>query len=317
MGGLVTLLGYVNNFTSVFHDIAWLYTKVIQQNTDVQTARIITAAYNERHRPEEQTGLPIHWQYIHINNLNFSHKEIYDIDSKAQALHGLNIKIEKGQRIAFIGESGSGKSTLFALLRGLYLSEEETRLTISDKSLNELSAAQSLAVLSNTVTLFPQEPEIFENTIAYNITLGLPFENEDIMKVCETAHFTEVVEQLPKGLDSNIQEKGVNLSGGQKQRLALARGILAAKSSDIVLLDEPTSSVDPKTEILIYQKIFQEFKGKAILSTLHRLHLLAQFDYVYILKNGSIVDEGHFEDLRRRSTIFQELWRHQEEAVNK
>ncbi|MEJ0079575.1 MAG: ATP-binding cassette domain-containing protein [Puia sp.] len=83
-----------------------------------------------------------------------------------------------------------------------------------------------------------------------------PFEENEILEVCDTAHFTEVLKQLPKGLQSSIMEKGVNLSGGQKQRLALARGILAAKSSNIILLDEPTSSVDPKTEIQIYEKTF-------------------------------------------------------------
>ena len=120
--------------------------------------------------------------------------------------------------------------------------------------------------------VFPQEPEIFENTIEYNITLGLPFEESDILQVCDVAQFTDVIKQLPNGLQSNIQEKGVNLSGGQKQRLALARGVLAARSSQIILLDEPTSSVDPKTEVLIYQQLFKEFEGKAVLSTLHRLH---------------------------------------------
>lgn len=88
--------------------------------------------------------------------------------------------------------------------------------------------------------------------------------------------------------------------------------MLAARSSEIVLLDEPTSSVDPKTEVLIYDQLFEEFKGKAILSSLHRLHLLAKFDYVYILQNGRIVEEGTFENLRQQSPIFQDLWRHQE-----
>ena len=105
----------------------------------------------------------------------------------------------------------------------------------------------------------------------------------------------------------------MNLSGGQKQRLALARGILAAKSSSIILLDEPTSSVDPKTEIQIYEKLFDECKGKAVISSLHRLYLLSYFDWVYILQNGHIVDHGTFQDLRKRSVVFNELWRHQEE----
>ena len=107
----------------------------------------------------------------------------------------------------------------------------------------------------------------------------------------------------------------MNLSGGQKQRLALARGVLAARDSELVLLDEPTSSVDPKTELLIYDRLFKEFEEKAVISSLHRLHLLTKFDYVYILENGKVVDEGTFTQLRKESAIFQELWRHQEDSM--
>jgi ABC-type multidrug transport system fused ATPase/permease subunit len=113
-------------------------------------------------------------------------------------------------------------------------------------------------------------------------------------------------------MESHIKEKGVNLSGGQKQRLALARGILAAQESDIVLMDEPTSSVDPKTELLIYQHLFEEFKDKVIISSLHRLHLLPFFDHIYVLDNGRIVAEGDFDTLRKNSLAFQLLWEHQE-----
>lgn len=169
-----------------------------------------------------------------------------------------------------------------------------------------------LATINESVTLFPQEPEIFENTISYNITLGLPFQPDEIMSVCNSAHFSEVVEMLPQGLLSDIREKGVNLSGGQKQRLALARGILAARNSQVILLDEPTSSVDPKTEAMIYEKMFQAFADKAIISAMHRLHLLPQFDYIYVLDQGRIAAEGTFHYLRANSPAFQELWKHQE-----
>jgi ABC-type multidrug transport system fused ATPase/permease subunit len=122
--------------------------------------------------------------------------------------------------------------------------------------------------------------------------------------------------QLPEKLSSDIREKGVNLSGGQKQRLALARGILAARESEVILLDEPTSSVDPKTELMIYDKIFASFADKAIVSSLHRLHLLTKFDYIYVLHQGSIVAEGSFEHLRNNSRVFQELWKHQQEKLS-
>jgi ABC-type multidrug transport system fused ATPase/permease subunit len=307
VGNLVALLGFVNQFTSVFHDVAWQYTQIVQYNTDVQTARFISQAYNDQHLPDDVAPLPPKWNRIAIDGLTFSHKETYSSSERAQSLHNISLLLEKGKRIALIGESGSGKSTLMALLRGLYDPEPNTSILVDDQE------NISMASITSTITLFPQEPEIFENTIEHNITLGLPFTEEEILEVCETAHFTEVVKQLPNGLQSNIQEKGVNLSGGQKQRLALARGILAAKTSEIILLDEPTSSVDPKTEVQIYQKLFRECEGKVVVSSLHRLYLLNYFDYIYVLSNGYIIDQGTFPDLKSRSHIFQELWRHQED----
>jgi ABC-type multidrug transport system fused ATPase/permease subunit len=301
---LVMLLGYVNQFTSVFQNVAGQYTSIIQYNTYVQGAAPITEAYNEKHRADTPCTLPQNWQCIDIRNLQFSHRATYDQKIAPQSLHNLQLRIERGKKIALIGTSGSGKSTLLSLLRGLYAPEAGTEFLVDGKKL-------SLDNLSDSVTLFPQEPEIFENTLAYNVTLGLSFSEEEIRRVCEGAHFTEVIDQLPDGLHTDIREKGVNLSGGQKQRLALARGILAAADSNLILLDEPTSSVDPKTEAQIYQKLFQTFSDKAIISSIHRLHLLPQFDYIYILHKGGIVGEGTFEQLIGENDAFRELWDHQ------
>ena len=305
IGTLVMLLGYVNQFTSVFHDMAAEYNRIVQYNTDVRTADGIEQAFLQQHRADKKSDLPPKWQTIELASLNFSHREAYSREHVPQSLHDIHLKLQRGRRIALIGESGSGKSTLLALLRGLYEPEAGYRFTVDGQERN-------LASLNETVTLFPQDPEIFENTIAYNLTLDLPLDAAAVAQACEASHFTEVVKELPRGLESNIQEKGVNLSGGQKQRLALARGILAAQESDVVLLDEPTSSVDPKTEALIYQRLFRAFAKKAMVSALHRLHLLHSFDYIYVLEQGRIVAQGTLAELRRDSAAFQELWRHQE-----
>jgi ATP-binding cassette subfamily B protein len=307
IGGLGTLILYVNTFTSVFQDIAWQYTDIITYNTNVQTSALIGEAYADHHRADRPDGLPAGWRTLRISDLNFSYHTTYDTNRGAQSLHDLDITIRRGQRIALIGESGSGKSTLLALLRGLYDPRPGIHIRVDD-------GPGALEQVNESVTLFPQEPEIFENTLAYNITLGLPFAEEEILQVCEAAHFTDVIEQLPQRLESDIREKGVNLSGGQKQRLALARGILAARDSDLVLLDEPTSSVDPRTEALIYDGLFNAFSNKAIVSSIHRLHLLARFDYVYVLHQGRIIAEGTFEYLRDHNPAFQEMWRHQKES---
>ncbi len=314
LGGLVTLIGYVERFTSVFHNIAYLYTDVVRQATDVRTALVIPEAYASHHLPEQPGPLPENWEKISVTNLNFSHDKhiafVADRESGISSVAGLkniNLDLVKGKRIALIGESGSGKSTLLAILRGLYPPEPGTKVFVDG-----VEREAGLSLIAEHVTLFPQEPEIFENTIEYNITLGLPFEKGEIERITELVHFREVIQQLPKGMQSNIVEKGVNLSGGQKQRLALARGLFAARDSDIILLDEPTSSVDPKTELNIYRQLFESSSDKVIVSALHRLHLLRYFDIVHVMENAEIIASGTLSELIERSPVFRELWKHQE-----
>lgn len=309
VGGLVALLGYINQFTSVFQNVAIQYTQLVQHHTNVSEVQVVTDAYIQQHPENNAQRFPRKWSEVKIEKLNFSHRSVYEEKFVPQSLHNIHLNIQKGKKIALIGHSGSGKSTLLSVLRGLYPAQPGISIRID-------GVEYPIETLDEKVTQFPQEPEIFENTIAYNVTMGLPATEHDIRLVCDIARFNEVIEQLPHGLQTDIKEKGVNLSGGQKQRLALARGILATKDSEIILLDEPTSSVDPKTEAVIYEKLFDVFKEKALVSSMHRLHLLDQFDYVYILDSGRIVDEGSFAELMLRSESFRTLWKHQQSATS-
>ncbi|MCC7530802.1 MAG: ABC transporter ATP-binding protein [Candidatus Melainabacteria bacterium] len=127
--------------------------------------------------------------------------------------------------------------------------------------------------------------------------------------------FEEVLARLPKGLDTNIAEKGINLSGGEKQRLALARGFFFARVSDILLLDEPTSSVDTANERVIYNNLLGTFcKDRCVVSTIHKLHLLEMFDIVYVLDNGKLVEVGSFTDLIAGNGKLAELWKNYQAA---
>ena len=122
------------------------------------------------------------------------------------------------------------------------------------------------------------------------------------------AEFSKVVPRLPKKWESSVNEKGVNLSGGEKQRLALARGLMACEDKDIVLMDEPTSSVDSSNELNIYQNIFKKFKDKTVISTVHRLHLLPMFDKIYLFDKGKIIASGNLNELVKASPQFRVLW---------
>lgn len=310
LGGLVMLMGYVERFTSVFHGVAYLYTDVVKHATNVKTAQSILDAYNDNHIPETDQNLPINWNKIEIKNLNYTHHGRVNFGADLNyfaGLKNLDFSFKRGEKIALIGESGSGKSTLLAILRGLYSP------LVSELWIDGRFEEKGIDLISNHVTFFPQDPEIFENTIYYNITLGLPCEPSLMKEICEIVHFSDVIDQLPNGLESNIVEKGVNLSGGQKQRLALARGVFAAQESEIILLDEPTSSIDPMTESKIYKNIFERFENQVIISSLHRLHLLPHFDYIYVMKNGQINAQGTLDYLLKNSNLFQELWKHQDE----
>lgn len=305
IAGIVTIAAYINQFTSVFQDIAWQYTEIVKYHTDVQAASIIyeTPALSSLEVVEKP--LPKSWQNIKIANLSSSFNQTAEQKYPGNGLQKISIDIPRGKKIALVGESGSGKSTLLRVLRGLHQANRGFDVTVDQE------ANFGLPAISAKICLFPQDPEVFENTIAYNFTLDIPFEPEQIEKACKIAQVGDILDKLPLGIMSTIQEKGTNISGGQRQRLALVRGILAAQTSEIVLLDEPTSSIDTKTESAIYDNLFAEFQDKAVVSSLHRLHLLSKFDYVYVLRNGKVVDHGTFAHLLETSSAFLELWKHQ------
>ena len=149
------------------------------------------------------------------------------------------------------------------------------------------------------------------------MTKLLGFKKEELMKDIALARFSSVLKRLPKGLKTDISEKGVNLSGGEKQRLALARGIFAAKTSDFILLDEPTSSVDMGNERAIYEGLLKRFADRCIISSIHKLHLLPLFRYVYVFRNGNVVAEGTPAALMKEGGFLHPLWVREKAGLEK
>jgi len=273
-----------------------MYSQVVVQRSRVSNAEILSQEF----KPENFTNhvLPTSWKTLEVRDLNFS----YDDEAVSPHLHKINLTIIRGARIALVGESGSGKTTLLKIMRNLY--EPETLQLFVDT----VPIIDGFGGICRAITLIPQNPEIFKTTIYENITLGADHEIHFVTKFTDMACFSDVAEALPNKFDSSVKEKGVNLSGGQQQRLALSRGLLAGFDKDIVLLDEPTSSLDTSTEMKVYQNIFREFKGKTIISSIHRLHLLPMFDVIYLFDQGKIQASGSCKELLVSSLKFQELW---------
>ncbi len=235
-----------------------------------------------------------------MRDLTFTYE---DAEGNHRHLDKVNIELRRGQAIALVGASGGGKSTLLNLLRGLDRPAHVNVLRDGQP------AAGGLSYLSQATTLMPQDPEIFGDTVRFNIAFGMEASDAELHEAIRLARFDTVIERLPKGLDTNIAEKGINLSGGEKQRLALARGIFFAKDSGLILLDEPTSSVDAVNEQIIYRNLIQHFRSSCLVSSIHRLHLLELFDMIYLIDRGRIVESGDFKTLVERNGAFAAMWR--------
>jgi ATP-binding cassette, subfamily B, bacterial len=249
--------------------------------------------------------IPHDWKKIEVRNLRFTYK---DDQNHKHHLKGVNIDLVRGKSIALVGESGSGKSTLLNLLRGLQ-NPASVFVHCDGQSL-----ITGLSPLKSRTTLIPQSPEIFADTIRFNLTFGLPTDEEAIMEAIRMARFEHVLNRLPAGLETDIAQNGVNLSGGERQRLALARGIIFSRNSDIILLDEPTSSIDTLNEHGIYKNLLKLYKGSSIVSSIHKLHLLDLFDEIYVMNKGKIIERGQLADLLRNKGPLAEMWNNQQRA---
>jgi ABC-type multidrug transport system fused ATPase/permease subunit len=227
----------------------------------------------------------------------------------AAALERLSFSLERGKRYALIGASGSGKSTLMRVLAGLYPAER-IALTLDDGP-TRVSTAEAAKLLRTHATLIPQDAEVYEGTLGENLALCESVQGPPAVATfsgaLESACATDFIRSTPAGLEVPVNERAANWSGGQRSRIALARGILAACGSDIVLLDEPTASLDPATEARVYTNLFAAFADACVISSVHRLSLLGRFDQILVMQEGRLVAQGSPDELALTCPEFQRL----------
>ncbi|WP_393964544.1 thiol reductant ABC exporter subunit CydD [Exiguobacterium sp. S22-S28] len=215
------------------------------------------------------------------------------------AMTELNLAIEPYQKVALIGRSGAGKSTVLQLLAGL-ADPQDGQLLLDGQPRQMITEASWFRQLS----YISQHPYLYAGTLAENIAIGELREasRSAIEQAASDAGLTELIGQLPNGLDTVIGEGGRGLSGGEKQRVALARAFL--KRPNIILFDEPTTGLDVKTERLLQEAITVLGREATVITVAHRLHTIEQSDQIVILEAGRIVDRGTHEELMGRKSEY-------------
>ena len=224
---------------------------------------------------------------IRVENLSFSYIQSQII------LRNINLSIKAGSKVALIGPSGSGKTTLAKVLSGFYPAKKG-KLFFNETPLCDIG----LDVLRKNLFVVLQQPVLFNDTLRFNLTMGDDYKDEEIYTALKIAQLSSFVKEMPLGLDSIVGKNGVRLSGGQKQRLSIARMILSNPS--IVIFDESTSALDVHTESDLFDALQEFLKERTIITIAHRLSTVQSSDYIYVMKDGSIVEEGKPEELMQK-----------------
>jgi ABC-type multidrug transport system fused ATPase/permease subunit len=220
-------------------------------------------------------------------------------------LENVSLRIEAGQRVAFVGPSGAGKSSAFNLIARNY-DPQEGAVLFDGVDLREVTLDSVRAQIGVVL----QETFLFNTSIRENIALGRPDASDaEIEAAAEAARLSDFVASLPEGYDFVVGERGGRLSGGQRQRVAIARALL--RDPAVLLLDEATSALDPRTEQLISHTLEEVSQGRTTISITHRITSVVDYDRIFVIANGGLAEEGTHDELVALGGLYAELWAEQ------
>ena len=238
---------------------------------------------------------------INFDNITFAHAE-----SRSRPLFkNFSLHIKPGEKVGLIGHSGGGKTTLVQLLLR-FIDVNKGRILIDGQSISSIKQTD----LRKAVAYVQQEPLMFHRSITENIMYGQPRASQkEVISAAKMANAHGFIQQLPKGYDTLVGERGTKLSGGQRQRIAIARAML--KNAPVLLLDEATSALDSESEGLIQVALWRLMENKTTIAIAHRLSTIQRMDRIIVLEEGDVAEEGSHRELLKLDGIYADLWARQ------
>jgi ATP-binding cassette, subfamily B, bacterial len=301
-GALVVFVFYLGKMYKPMRELSKM-TDTISKAV-VGYERIFEVLHTESQIKDEATARPA--QRFH-GDIEFDHVS-FSYSKDVPALRDASFKISAGQVAAFVGPTGAGKSTIISLAARFY-DPQSGVVKIDDRDVRSYKV-RSVRVQMSFVL---QETLLFHAPVWQNIAYGRPQASRaDIMHAAEIANASEFIEKLPEGYDTMVGERGMTLSGGQRQRIAIARAVL--RDAPILILDEPTSSLDASSETLVVEALDRLMHGKTCVVIAHHLATIRQADVIFVVKDGSIIEQGSHGELLARKGLYSELFTDQSSA---
>ncbi len=294
VGTVVTIVLFARQFASPLEQLAYTFA---QMNRVKAAAGRVFAILDREEEPVSQ-GIPRKTVggEVEFRHVNFSY------DPKQPLIEDLNLKVSPGQSVAIVGPTGAGKTTIVNLLMRFYDIDSGTIL-LDGEDIGTLSRD----AVRDRFGMVLQDTWLFKGTIAENVAYGKPgATREEVEEACRKAYCDHFIRTMPQGYDTVISEDTTNLSGGQKQLLTIARALLADRP--LLILDEATSNVDTRTEILIQKAMDKLMEGKTSFVIAHRLSTIVDSDLILVLDHGHIVEQGSHRELLQKKGFYHTLY---------
>ncbi|MCI8575170.1 MAG: ABC transporter ATP-binding protein [Bacilli bacterium] len=303
VGNIQSFIQYSKNFTQPIARLA----QVMNQIQSMIAAAERVFEFLEEAEEEDKGTLQVPLEDIK-GNIEFKHVR-FGYNKDKIIIKDFNAKVKSGQKIAIVGPTGAGKTTMIKLLMRFY-TVREGEILIDGHNINEFKRSD----LRNIFGMVLQDTWLFSGTIMENLRYGkLDATDDEVIEAAKTAHVHHFIQTLPDAYNMVLNEETNNVSGGQKQLLTIARAILA--DPKVMILDEATSNVDTRTEILIQKAMDELMKGRTSFIIAHRLSTIKNADLILVMKDGDIIEVGNHDELIKKNGFYAELYNSQFEDV--